>query len=115
MRLGYIYMTSPNPFVIGFLFYQGNRLRVVYNYDVARDIDFINILLAGFHENIEILLSDFILFAVEDIVKFLSDGKEISPPLIKSQRASRPSSFINGTIRVRISATPPPTAVEFMC
>src|SRR5213080_4058207 len=45
---------------------------------------------------------------------FLVTAKNASPPRITSQRASTPTSRRSGTSRLRISATPPPTAVELM-
>ena len=44
----------------------------------------------------------------------LVTAKNSSPPRMTSQRASMPTSRSSGISRFRISATPPPTAVELM-
>ena len=52
-------------------------------------------------------------FPCSALCRRLVSAKKSSPPFITSQRMFTPTSRASGTMRLRISATPPPTAVEF--
>ena len=105
-------VAAPDPFVVRPFLHQDDRLGVVDEDDIGGGVHLLQVVPARLHEYLEILLADIDPSAVQGVVEFLRDLEELLPPLITSQRTSNPNSRSRGTIRVRISATPPPTAVE---
>src|SRR4030042_2412793 len=70
-------VAPPNPLVVGFFIYKTYRLGVVNKNYVTVNCNLLDVLLARFHKNIEVMLRYLLSLAVNGVMKLLGDGKKL--------------------------------------
>ena len=109
-------MTPPDPFATrdaARLLDQCDRLRVVHDDELLKG-HLRCILAIDRQEILHLLPGQGHVHAMKALWIFFVITKNFSSPLMTSQRTRSPSCLMSGTMRERISATPPPIAVELM-
>src|SRR5262249_20882412 len=114
MRIGEVDVAAPDPAPAHLRLgtYEPRGLGIVDDEKVLYKFHAPPVLLVIGHEDVLDLLRQVVIAAMQRVVKTLGHFVEVIAAGDDLHLVGTSSSFISGTRRFRISATPPPTAVE---